>query len=159
MHRKPEERKERMLMLQKQRRRLVCFALLATVLVGGNGASAAAIGQDAENPISVQSINVFYSDIQLNISGTGTANISAGVSGKAGVSKIQMTIKLQKYNSSSKSWTKVKSWDRTVNSANATFNTSYKLGSKGTYRCKMVASVWKNGKEEKISLTSSQKSY
>lgn len=159
MHRKPEKREERMLMFQKLRKRLVCFALLGAVLVCGNSASAAVIGQDMGNLISVQSVNVDASKVQLDISGIGMANISAYIRGKAGISKIQMTIKLQKYNSSSKSWTKVKSWERTVNSANATFNTSYQLGNKGTYRCKMTASVWKNGKEEKISLTSSQKRY
>lgn len=70
-----------------------------------------------------------------------------------------MTVELQKYNSISKSWKKVKNWNEQFNSTSASFNTSYKLNSKGDYRCKLSAVVWKNGTGENVSMISVKKIY
>ena len=146
-------------MFKKQKKLLTIFALLALVLSSGISVSAAAIGQNNTNPISVQSVNTSVATAGINISASGTASISASVVGKIGTSKIQITVKLQKYNSTSKSWKKVKSWDKSSNSTNVLFSTSYKLDSKGTYRTKLTASVWKNGTEEVVNLTSGSQTY
>ena len=147
-------------MFKNQKKLFTCFALSALVLGCGSNVHAACIGQNSSNPIiSVQSVNTAQSSMQLSISASGTASISANVVGKAGTSKIKMTVKLQKYNTTSKSWKKVTSWDKSSNSSNAMFSTSYKLSSKGTYRCKLTASVWKNGTEETVTATSGSQKY
>lgn len=146
-------------MFKKQRKLFICFALLVATIGSGNNVSAATIEQNGTSLILVQSVNTASSRVGLSISNSGTASLSAGVVGKAGTSKIHMSIKLQKYNNSSKSWKNVKSWDKTANSANVLFNTTYKLDSKGTYRCKLSADVWKNGSKESVSITSDKKKY
>lgn len=146
-------------MLKNQRKLFICLMLLVAAIISENNVSAATIEQNATSYIVVQSVNTASSRVSLSISNSGTASVSAGVVGKVGTSKIQMTIKLQKYNNSSKSWKKVKSWDKTANSTTASFNATYKLDSKGTYRCKISTAVWKNGSVENVSMTSAKKTY
>lgn len=146
-------------MLKKTRKLLIGLVLLAAIFCSESNVSASILGQNGANLIDLQSVNTAGSRLGFSISNTGTANISAGVVGKAGTSKIQLNVKLQKYNSGSKSWKLVKNWEKTFGSANASMNPSYKLDSKGTYRCILSANVWKNGNEEKISMTSDKKKY
>lgn len=146
-------------MFRKKRKLLIGLMLLAATIINGGEASAAIKEISFTNPIAVQSVNTASSRIGFSVANSGTANITAGIVGKAGTSKIQMTIELQKYNSSSKSWKKVKSWNKLYNSTSASFSTSYKLNSKGNYRCKLSAVVWKNGNGENINMTSIKKTY
>lgn len=133
--------------------------LLVATMFNGGKVSAATIEQNFTNPISVQSVNTASSRIGFSITNSGTASITAGIVGKVRTSKIQMTVELQKYISSSKSWKKVKSWNKQFNSTSASFSKSYKLNSKGNYRCKLSAIVWKNGSGEKINMISVKKIY
>ncbi len=146
-------------MIKRTRKKLIGFALLIALLGSGSNVSASTMGKNNLNLIDLQSVNTAGSRLGFYISNSGIANISAGVVGKAGTSQIQLNIKLQKYNSSSKSWKLVRNWNKTFGSANASMNTSYKLDSKGTYRCILTANVWKNGNEEKVSMTSDKKKY
>lgn len=146
-------------MFKNQKKKLfTCFALLALVLSSECYASAAVTGQNTTPPIAVQSVNTSLASVGLNIS-SGTASVSANVLGVAGTSKIEITVKLQKYNSNTKSWKNVKSWEKTFNSSGALFSKTYSLTSKGTYRAKLTANVWKNGKVETVTLTSGSKTY
>ena len=146
-------------MFKKQKKLFTIFTLLALLLSSGSNVSRAATAQNTTPPISVQSVNTAQMSIGFNISASGTASISSDVIGKIGTTKIKMTITLQKYNSSSKSWTNVNSWEKTSNSTYAAFETSFKLGSKGTFRCKLTSNVWKDGKKETINLTSGTQTY
>lgn len=146
-------------MLKKLRKLLICFVCSFLLLSNESNVLAATIGQSGNGSIGVQSVNTAGMRIGFSISNSGTANITAGVVGKAGTSQIQLNIKLQKYNSSRKSWKLVRNWNKTFGSANAAMNTSYKLDSKGTYRCILTANVWKNGNEENVSMTSDKKKY
>ena len=146
-------------MFKKQKKLVTIFALLALILSSGSNVSAATIGQDTTNPISVQSVNTAVASASIGISASGTASMSASVVGEIGTTKIKMTITLQKYNSASKTWTNVNSWEKTANSTFAAFETSFKLGSKGTFRTKLTSTVWRNGKAETITLTSGSKTY
>lgn len=146
-------------MFKKQRKLLIGLMLIAATIVSGGKTSAAIIDQNFTNPIAVQSVNTASSRIGFSVANSGTANITAGIVGKVGTSKIQMIIELQKYNSGRKNWQVVKSWNKIFNSTNASFSTSYKLNSKGDYRCKLSAVVWKNGSGENINMTSVKKTY
>lgn len=146
-------------MFKNQKKKLfTCFALLALVLSSECYASAAATGQNTTPPIAVQSVNTNLASVGLNIS-SGTASVSASVVGVTGTSKIEITVKLQKYNTSTKSWQKVKSWEKSANSVCTSLGKTYALTSKGTYRAKLTANVWKNGKVETVTLTSGSKTY
>ena len=79
--------------------------------------------------------------------------------GKIGTSKIELTAKLQKYNTSKKSWTTIKSWAKTVQATRGSNNPTYQLTSKGTYRSHITAVVWKDGKSEKVGASSEKKVY
>lgn len=146
-------------MLKRQRKLLMCLALLVAVSVSGGSVSAATMEQTGTDLISIQSVNTASATIGFSISNSGTASITAGVVGKAGTSKIQLIVTLQKYNSSSKSWKKIISWSKTSNSANVSFIKSYKLNSKGTYRCKLSWAVLKNGIVENGNMASVKKTY
>lgn len=146
-------------MFKKQKKLLIALMLLGAIIVGGSTVSAAVVEPNSANPITVKSVNTASCRIGLSIANTGTANITAGVVGKVRTSKIQMTIELQKYNSGKKAWQVVKSWNKIFNSTNASFSTSYKLNSKGTYRCKLLATVWKSGKAENLNMISVKKIY
>lgn len=146
-------------MIKKVRELLMCLVCSAVLLINGSNASAVISDQSTSNSIVVQSVNTAGSRLGFSISNTGTASISAGVVGKSGTSKIQLNVKLQKHNNSSNSWKMVKSWNKTFSSAVASMNMSYKLGSKGTYRCTLSANAWKNGSKENISMTSNKKNY
>lgn len=146
-------------MFKNQKKLFICFALVALILGSESNVYAAATGQNITNPISVQSVNTASSSIALNISTSGTASISAGVVGRIGTSKIEITVKLQKYNSSTKSWKKIKSWETTSNSTFASLSKTYTLTSKGTYRAKLTSSVWKDGKAETVTVATGSKKY
>lgn len=148
-------------MFKKQRKLFTCF-LLATMVItsAGNASALAAVATpDSSGLISIQSTNTTMANIGINISNSGVASVSAFVMGKIGVSKIQITVTLQKYNSGTKSWNGVKSWDKTYNSTSASFSSTYSLGSKGTYRTKLTANVWKDGKKETVTGTSGSQTY
>ena len=88
---------------------------------------------------------------------TGSFYVKKG--GKIGTSKIELTAKLQKYNTSKKSWTTIKSWAKTVQATRGSNNPTYQLTSKGTYRSHITAVVWKDGKSEKVGASSKKKVY
>ncbi len=135
---------------------LMCVNLL---MFSGSNALAETVIQENDDFIDARSVNTASMKLGFDISNAGTANITASVMGKAATSKIQLNVKLQKYNSAGNSWKKVKSWDKTAESSYVSLNTSYKLSTKGTYRCVLSASVWKNGNSENVSMVSDKKSY
>lgn len=145
-------------MFKKAKKVVICTVLTAATIFAENNVSAA-IAQDGTNPVTVQSVNTLGSKVGLNISNAGNASVSSSIVGKAGTSKIRVIIKLQKYDNSSKSWKKVKTWDKTFYSANVSYNPTYQLKNKGTYRCKLSAEVWRNGIKENVNLSSGSKTY
>lgn len=136
----------------------------AAVLLSGNSVMAyknvyVPMISNQETAISARSVCISNARVGFSISTDGTANMSAGVVGRAKTSKIVMKIKLQKYNSSTKAWKDVKTWNKESAVAAISFSKDYALGSKGRYRCKMIANVYCNGVEETITKTSSDVKY
>ena len=99
------------------------------------------------------------SSVNLSISESGNTKILARVIGKAGTQKIQLVVKLQKYDSKTGKWKNVKTWEKTKMSSNIAVEYSYALNSKGSYRCKTSASVFKGGKSETVTMLSEKKKY
>lgn len=114
---------------------------------------------NGEQVVSVRSVNVSRARVGFSISSGGNASISSGVIGRAGTSKIVMTVKLQKYNSTTKKWINVKTWNKDTSLSGISFSKTYKLNSKGKYRCKMSATVSCNGSDETVTQTSESVTY
>ena len=146
-------------MLKKQKKLFIGALLLSALSICGLHPTAASAAISQENAVSVCSVNTASSSASLSISNSGSAVVSARVIGKAGTEKIQMTVKLQKYDSKTGNWKAVKTWEKTKMSSILSVEYNYSLSARGTYRCKMTASVVKAGKSETVSLTSDKKKY
>lgn len=77
---------------------LMCVNLL---MFSGSNALAETVIQENDDFIDARSVNTASMKLGFDISNAGTANITASVMGKAATSKIQLSVKLQKYNSAS----------------------------------------------------------
>ena len=106
----------------------------------------------------LDSINSECSIVNLGIS-SGVANSSCKVRGKLGTSKIELTMSLQKKSPKSNDWTTIKSWSSSSKSTSLTMEKSYKLISKGTYRCLVKAEITKDGLTEISTSVSRSKTY
>ncbi len=139
---------------------LTTLALSFTlVLANMSSAHATMKGEESIGEATLQSTNDYNRKTTLSISSSGVAKINANISGSSSISKIAMTVKLQKYNKSTDTWKKVKSWDKTSSSYSISFSKSYDLTLKGTYRCKITADVTSGGSVETIKFTSSKQVY
>lgn len=143
---------------QKIKKLMIGTVLCCTILCSGKQTEAFVTG-DVSPGISVMSINTASSNLAINISSKGVTKISAGVAGKFGTSKISMNIKLQKYDKATKKWKNVKIWEQTQSGSFSSFSKSYQLTQHGSYRAKLLATVWKNGNSETISFATEKKSY
>ncbi|MCR4605940.1 MAG: hypothetical protein K5639_08095 [Eubacterium sp.] len=133
---------------------ICCLGILATE----NASNAKTSSPDNEIFGFLDSVNVASYSVELNIK-SGVAQISSGVTGRPGTSKIALTVYLQKYDSNRNIWSDVRSWKADSNNSIVRFSKSYDLISKGKYRCKMNASVTRDGKSESVSKISSSKTY
>ena len=106
-----------------------------------------------------KSINNGECKLDFDLSSSGCAMIDSYVNAYGNASKIYLCIYLQKYNPNNGMWTTVKTWNKTSYSSLAVFSASYRLPSKGTYRCKMSVSVTRNGNSETVYLTSDSRYY
>lgn len=107
----------------------------------------------------VGSVCVGTAQLSFNISDGGVAKSTAVIRGKAGTSKIVMKMFLQKYNSTAKTWSNVQNWETSSQTAICSSAKSYGLKQKGTYRCKVTATVTCNGTAEKVTKISDSIKY
>lgn len=147
-------------MLKKQRKLLTCTMLLLALFFCSNAyvthVSAETFAGEA---ISVKSVNTVSSRVYMSISNSGNASISAGVIGKAGTEKIQLTVHIQKYDNKAEKWVNIETWEKTKKSCSVSIDDSTALASRGTYRCKSIAKVSRDGKTEVVTMTSEKKKY
>lgn len=107
-----------------------------------------------ENEIDIEEYqNVNQASSTLTISG-GTAKSGIRVSGKTQSTSISATLYLQKYNSSTGTWTNVKTWNIPQSKGSLSASKSKSVG-KGKYRTK--AAIKASG--ESITIYSSTKTY
>lgn len=152
-------KKEEATMYKNLRKQLICLGLMATLITSGAGVRTVSAVEELGDMMIVKSVNTQTIHAGLSISNAGKASITTSVVGKIGTSKIELTAKLQKYNTSKKSWTTIKSWAKTVRATRGSNNPTYQLTSKGTYRSHITAVVWKDGKSEKVGASSEKKVY
>ena len=111
-------------------------------------ANAAVIEEETISPMYTYTTSVTSN---LSIS-SKTATCTSNVVGKSGVTKIEITQRLQKKNGDS--WNNIKSWTNTYTTVGATFkNTKSSLAS-GTYRTRTIAKVYKGTDYETIRVNS-----
>lgn len=105
----------------------------------------------------LDSINTYKIKAELNIK-SGQANLESFVAGKNGTSKVVITMYLEKKGKNDE-WKAVKSWSETSNRKEASMKKTYKLTSKGTYRCLVKAEITKDGLTEISTSVSRSKTY
>lgn len=98
--------------------------------------------------------------VDCSITKSGITTVKSETIGKFGkTTKIVVTLGLQKYNSSKKIWSTIKTWSKTGDGATSlTLKKQYQLTSSGKYRGKLVAKVW-NGSSCETVTTYSSSSY
>lgn len=101
---------------------------------------------------NTQSVNV-----SCSISKTGLMTAKSETIGKLGkISKISVTMSIQKYNSSKKTWSTIKSWSKTEEGViSVSLKKQYQLTSSGKYREKLVSKIWNGGNCETVTTYSS----
>ncbi len=115
----------------------ILFGVMGTLLSGS--ISQAAMLMDGASVTSIVDSN---STVKLSISGTGTATASAHIRGNViDTSKVEVTMKIQKYNTSTKSWKAVKSWTESKRSYRLSISKNYSVSSRGKYRVKVIATL------------------
>ena len=145
----------------KWNRVLLSGLAVANILMFCFNASAASayINNAGMNNVSVQSVNILRTETNLIIEKSGSANVVAKVYGKAGTQKIEMSVYLQRYDTSTKKWKIYKTWGIRKNASALLFNENYLLNAKGTYRCKCNATIIKDSVIETIEFNSEKKKY
>ena len=122
---------------------LVCMCLI----LGNAYISMAASDKKIDNKqLFVDSINTVLAKTSLCIK-SGTAKAYGKISGKPRTEKVEMILYLEKCTKGD-NWSTVKSWSITSKGESALLEKSLKLVSKGVYRCKMKATVTKDGLSE-----------
>lgn len=122
--------------------------LLAMALMVGTPVSEQAYA--AEQPdlgIVPCTTYIKYYDAKISVSG-GTATVYASVKGTVGVTtKTQITATLQKYNSSSSSWSDVTSWTQSGTGYSLELRKTKSGLSSGTYRVKAICQAYQGSWE------------
>ena len=149
----------------------IAVATLSTImLIGSTGGqvSAEPVESYAESSISsvgfpngavIKSFNNNNVLASLSISDTGTAKGMVRITGKSNATKISATTKIQRYDSSKKSWVNVIQWSESVNSHHMSLINSHSLRARGNYRLYVSVNVWSGDKKETLTKISSQKTY
>ncbi len=130
---------------------LMLICLTFGVLI--SDVSAKSVQPDEDPSSIIMSVNTCVAHVDFRIAGSGDALIEASVNAES-KSNTDFTVCLQKKNANTSMWTTVKTWKKTSNKASTVFSTSYKLLSRGEYRCMLTGSVTKNGKTDTIYDTS-----
>ena len=146
--------------IKRDTKRMVCLLGMSALFAVNMQAKAAEISEPAleVGPI-LQSENAGYLHSNLSITNNGSANVSGNAVGKQGTTKTKVTVKLQKYDSSKKVWSTLKTWENEKNSITVSVEKTYKLSAKGTYRCKCTAAFTRSGKKETMTKTTGKKQY
>lgn len=137
------------------RKKTVALVLAAGLLLGGmNGPAAGAAAVSSPDESGIMPCNQYSNTLATSFSiSNKTAKMAGTVSGIPGVTtKIHIKLTLQKY--SSGSWSKVVSYEKTVNDFDATLYKERSVTS-GKYRVKGVYTVYKGTKSEQSTLYSS----
>lgn len=92
----------------------------------------------------------------LAISNSGTATITAKVSGMSGTSKVEITAILEKYENNK--WIEITSFSKSNSSNSTTLNETYTV-SKGTYRVSAILIAYKGTSSETVTATSASRTY
>lgn len=146
--------------MKRNTRGMVCLLGVSALFTANMQAKAVAI---VESQIGagqiVKSANAGYVHSNLSISKNGSATVSGNAVGKQGTSKIKVIVKLQRYDSSKKTWNTLKTYENERNMISASVEKTYKLSAKGTYRSKCVAMFTKSGKTETVTSVSEKKQY
>lgn len=139
-------------------RRSICMLMIIAMVFNCNLARAAET-MDREEQTSTRSENLATADVTFTISAYGAARIYAGVTGRSGTTKVVMTVKLQKYNTSTSSWERVQNWKVTSYKRLAEFDDVYGLFSHGRYRVRIVTVITADGVDEELAFNSVERVY
>lgn len=146
--------------MKRNTKRMVCLLGVSALFATNMQAKAVEIvGPSIETGQIVRSSNAGYVHSDLSISKNGSATVSSNAVGKQGTTKTKVTVKLQKYDSSKKTWNTLKTYENERNSISASVEKTYKLSIKGTYRCNCTAMFTKSGKTETVTSVSEKKQY
>ena len=134
---------------------IICFVLLAC-----NSFVSKAVGVDFEEYGGnyLNSINTVSVSAELSID-SGNAKVNCVAAGKRGTSKIEMSVTIEKKSSKGDNWSAVKSWSVTEKGISAKLVKTYKLSSKGTYRCVVKTTITRDGMSETSYQISKSKAY
>lgn len=139
-------------------RQIICMLMVMTMVFNCNLARAAET-MDREKQTNTRSDNLLTGDVSFTISAYGAASIFASVTGRSGTTKVVMTVKLQRYNTSTSSWERVQNWKVTANGGPAVFDDVYGLFTHGRYRVRIVTVITRNGVDEELAFNSVERVY
>ena len=139
------------------KKRIVSITLMLVLMITSISSSLvvnAALPED--NGSEIQPLYTYISDLgyDLSISGT-TATCSSSLSGLSSVTKMKITMTLQKKNFLS--WEDVESWTQIVLTRGTAFEKTRTGLSSGTYRLKVVFVVYSGTNSETATKYSSQR--
>ena len=134
---------------------IICFGLLFCNAFVSKAVSG---DYDVYGGSILNSINTVSVIAELTID-SGTAKVSCVAKGRCGTSKIEMSATIEKKSSKGDNWSAVKSWSVTEKNAVAKLVKTYKLSSKGTYRCVIKTTITRDGMSETSYQISKSKDY
>lgn len=132
---------------------LLVFALAFTVLY-----SSISQAKTQDMGAVINAVNLYDVTSDLSIAGSGSAQIVATISARV-CSSTEMTVYLQRKNTVTGNWMTVCSWNKSSRAATTSFETTYRVSVKGTYRCKVTGTVTKDGKAETVHVVSDNVTY
>lgn len=132
------------MLVKKVKKGVMLFGCLCMVMVPVTPMVARANSVEQIQPCSEC---ISWYTVNLNISNTGVARVTASVTGKVGIENVYVKATLQK--KSDGGWTNVKSWQSTKKGRYASIEETYTV-SKGTYR---VHATFKADSETKTMLS------
>ena len=135
---------------------MMALLIMLSLMIGMCDVCSRAVGtyENGESVGIIQSVGTTDYHVSLVVSNPGEVAIEAQISAKPGCTDVQMCVCLQKKNANTGMWTNIKTWRPKANGLYAVLNTTYKLLSRGEYRCMLTGSVTKNGKTDTIYDTS-----
>lgn len=136
-------------------KRIIALIILINLAIGISTISFADTEKARETNKMARFTNTESVTVALAVK-SGKAVCRTDVSGKAGTSKITITMNLQKKNNGS--WNTIRTWSGTKKSRYCSLSKSENVG-RGTYRVKSVVVVYKGSSKETITKYSVIKQY
>ena len=136
---------------------ILCFSLPQTVVIASNETVLPECKADTKFPSSSKWSNISRITINFLIDGT-TAKCGVSIVGKSGTEKITAVIILSRKNNDG-TYTPVKTWrDIKTTESTLTFNAKYQIVTGYTYRLTVIATVYRKGVGETVSVYKEAKS-